>query len=232
LSTLRETGGIAGVDERYPVFGTYDFVTGYRYEPRIPADVTLTRYAQFTNVEAYGAHPTMDPGLSLDWVFNLSGLDGKPVYKSPSGLELYRFEGLAGPDESPSRVELLAARLGRWMYMRGHTEPPCCDFFEYQLRGVAHQVPSIDLDEDGKVGVDDLKMWQDAYGTSSSGRDFLSWQRQYGEAAPSLSEFDSLMNEALVAMTAASLTSVPEPAGVCMLALGVVCSCLARRNWL
>lgn len=232
LSTLRETGGIAGRDWEFPVFGTYDFVTGFRYEPRIPADAMLTPYAQFTNVNAYGAHPAMDPGLSLNFVFNLSELDGEPIYKGPLGLELFRFEGFAGPAESPSRVDLLAARLGRWMYLRGSTEAPCCDFFEYELKGIAHQVPSIDLDEDGTVGANDLSLWKDAYGTALSGRDFLEWQRQHGDTAPSLAAFDALMSEALAAVSAASLASVPEPTSVCVLTVGLVCSCLGRRYWL
>lgn len=230
LSTLNETGGIAGFENKYPVFGSYDFVTGFRYESDVETDVMfIRRYAQFANVNAYGAHPAMDPGISLEWVFNLSGLDGKPIYRDPFGLELYRFEGFAGPDESPSRVDLLAARLGRWMYLRGSTEAPCCDFFEYELKGLAHQTPSLDLDEDGKVAAGDLSMWQDAYDTTLSGRGFLEWQRSYGDAAPSLAEFDALMNDALVTLNAASLGSVPEPAGVCLLTAGLVCSCLGRR---
>jgi hypothetical protein len=229
LSSLRQTGGIAGVDWQFPVFGTYDFVTGFRYEPRIPADATLTRYAQFANVNAYGAHPAMDPGISLDFVFNLSELDGEPIYKGPLGLELYRFEGTAGFNEPYSRVELLAARLGRWMYLRGSTEAPCCDFFEYEVKGIAHQAPSMDLDEDGAIGADDLSLWQDAYGETLSGRDFLEWQRQHGDAPPSLAVFDALMNDALEAMSAASLASVPEPASACLLMAGIVCSCFNRR---
>lgn len=230
LSSLRETGGIAGRDWQFPVFGTYDFLTGFRYEPRIPADAILTRYAQFTNVDAYAAYPTMDPGLSLDIVFNLSGLEGKPIFKGPSGLELFRFEGTAGFSEPHSRVDLLAARMGRWMYLRGATEAPCCDFFEYQLKGIAREMPSADLDEDGTVAAEDLIAWQHAYGTTATGREFLDWQRQVGETAPSLAEFDALMSEALVAMSAASLMSVPEPASVCLLFTLALCSCFNRRN--
>lgn len=228
LSTLRQTGGIAGFDWKMPVCGTYDFATGLRYEPRIPADAMLTRYAEFKNVNAYGAHPTMDPGLSLDYVFNLSGLDGEPVYRDPAGLELYRFKGTAGFNEPFSQVELLAARWGRWMYLRGHTEGPCCDFFEYELRGIARQLPSADWNEDGIVGADDLDQWIGNYGGQLSGRDFLAWQQQFGEVAPTLAAFDGMMNEALAAMTA-PLASVPEPAGLCLVVVGVACACCGRR---
>jgi hypothetical protein len=65
-----------------------------------------------------------------------------------------------------------------------------------------------------------------------SGRDFLAWQRQHGDTTPSLTEFDGLVSEALVAMSAASLLAVPEPTGVCLLAVGIICSCVSRRFWL
>lgn len=229
LSTLHQTGGIAGLYFEFPVFGTYDFVTGFRYETD-PA--SIARYAKFENVEAYGAHPTMDPGLSLDWVMNLSGLDGNPIYHGPNGLELFQFAGTAGSEGAKTRVHLLAARLGRWMFLKGHTEPPCCDFFQYDLKGLARQIPSGDWDDDGRVNAADLALWQEASGASMTGRHFLIWQQQFGEEAPPLAEFEDLMNSALAAVGAVSVQSVPEPTAACLAAWGIFCCCsrLVRRR--
>lgn len=78
-----------------------------------------------------------------------------------------------------------------------------------------HSAYSADFDQDGDVDGDDLTAWQGAYGAGngadadgdgdSDGVDYLEWQRQFGSG-----------------LSAASV-AVPEPGGLCLLALAACC---------
>ena len=82
---------------------------------------------------------------------------------------------------------------------------------------------SADFNHNGIVNGADLAIWQGAYGNSalgdadgdgdSDGRDFLSWQRQFGSGTGAL----------------VSAMQVPEPASVCVL-LSSIFLCLSRRS--
>ena len=227
LSTLHQTGGFAGFDIRLPIFGTYDFITGYRGgDGPLPV---LHPYALFDNVEATGGHPasaSILPAEDLDDVLTLSGLDGKPIHHGPQGLTVYRFTGDDGSGDFAAKVNLHVATLGRWMFMRGGTTPPCCDFFQYDIKAIARQIPYGDFDGDGDVGASDLATWGtglDVDGKPLNGRDFLNWQRSYGETAPSISVFEAMLDAALTASGNATVTGVPEPTSLVLLVgFGVV----------
>ncbi len=222
LSTLHQTGGFGGFDHRLPIHGTYDFITGFRGgEGPVPA---LEPYAQFANVEAKAGNPLSASPLAsidIDQVLNLSGLDGKPIHHEPLGLTVYSFTGDDGSGEFAAEVKLHVATLGRWMFMRGGTIPPCCDFFQYDIKAISRQIPYGDFDGDGNVGPTDLVTWQtglDIEENALSGRDFLTWQRSYGEIAPSIGDFDAMLDAALSATSTSAVTAVPEPPGLLLIA--------------
>lgn len=87
---------------------------------------------------------------------------------------------------------------------------------------IANLVHNADFDHDGDVDNDDLEVWEAAYGMNaladadgngdSDGDDYLVWQRTCGSSAPVIAP-----------------TAVPEPAsivlaGLCLVAMGAVCS--------
>lgn len=216
LSTLRESGGIAGVKTDFRVMGTFDFLTG-AITNRPPNTPELIPYASFENVEAWAAHPILAYVLPLDDVLNLSGLEGHPVRHPFPKLEAYRFEGkapihLAG--DVAAKVQLRVARQGRWLYVAGETEPPCCDFFEYDIRAVAREWTATDRNTDGMVDQADLEILVEEYGSSTTGGDLLDWQREYDRSEPSLAEFAGMV-EAVFADDLAGL-AVPEPSGAAL----------------
>ena len=220
MSTLHQTGGFAGFDIEFPVLGTFDFVTGYS-SAGFPLP-TLERYASFTNVDAWAPHPVLDYVLLIDQTLNLSELEGAPVYSDPEGLEVFRFRGR---EEQGEPFALDVATVGRWLFLRGSNDPQCCDLFQYDIQAVAHQVPYADRDADGRVDATDLGMWSAGYRaghTGYDGREFLDWQRAFGEEPPTVAEFDTLLTTALAA-NGTSLFAVPEPnTGALLLVLALL----------
>ena len=148
-STLGVQGGFAGFHFELPIYGTFDFMTGYR--PELPS---LNPYAAFLNVDAEAINPT-DFGpysFDIDGSLNLSGLSGAPLPVN-APFDLYRFEGTDGQG---APMELYVATLDRWLYMKGENSPGCCDFFEYEISALARQRPHPDFNNDGLVDHHDL----------------------------------------------------------------------------
>ena len=147
LSTLHQTGGIAGIDLRYRLLGKYDFRHGTGW----------TAKAAFENAEIWGSIisdlPTPAYVIDVDQILNLEGLDGKAL---PVGapFDVYQFRGLTSDGSS---VELFAAVIGPWMYLRGATQPPpgSADYFTYHLRALARSGPFADFNGDGVVDAAD-----------------------------------------------------------------------------
>jgi len=229
LSTLHQSGGIAGLDERFTIHGPFDFASELNHSILPGPD------ARFLNVEAWASHPILRYILPIDKTLQLSQLKGKQIFSGPHGLEVFRFRGEEGQG---APMKLHVATLGRWMYMRGQNDPPCCDFFNYEIRALARQDRWSDFDESGMVGADDLQRWEESFGTSQrlaeeadmlSGHDFLRWQRQFGEHEPSLTEFDAMIDTAIVAANSTTLTNVPEPTSSVLLAISSVF--LTGRRW-
>ncbi len=69
-----------------------------------------------------------------------------------------------------------------------------------------------DFDDDGDVDARDLVVWQDGYGTTHNGRDFLTWQRNHTGAL------------------ASELHAVPEPKAAILIALGALLSAAIKRG--
>ncbi len=84
LSTLHESGGIAGVDWRYRLLGSYDFQHG----------IGWTGTASFRNAEIWGSplgsasRPRM--WIDVDQILNLEGLKGEALPVA-APFDVYRF---------------------------------------------------------------------------------------------------------------------------------------------
>lgn len=222
-STLTVEGGIAGFYFELPIYGSFDFVTGF--ENHFPS---LDPYASFFNVDAEAINPT-DFGpysFDIDQSLNLSGLKGEPQ-PANAPFDLYRFEGTDGQG---APMELYVATLGRWLYMKGENSPGCCDFFLYEISALARQKPFPDFNSDGSVDHHDLSYWEahtgvddgaDADGNGmTDGNDFLALQREYGSTPPAIAYFDALIDAALTSGGLAA--TVPEPSSVSLLAIGLL----------
>jgi hypothetical protein len=164
-------------------------------------------------------HPIRDNVVPLDYAFGLSELEGRRVLAVPGGLEVFHFEGSI--DDGFVDVDVHVATLGPWLFIRGKTEPGCCDFFEYKLKGVARQVRMGDLDGDGDVREHDLSLFERQFGEEVdgervTGRSVLNWLRHYNEAPPTVDAFDVMLDTALAGISAGVL-AVPEPSSLGLL---------------
>lgn len=219
LSILNETGGLYPRDVDYRVRGEFDFVT---------IDNPLTDawglQAKFENVDAWASHPMLAFVLDLDRTLNLSGLEGRQLPVA-APFDVFQF---AGKTQDGAAVKLLAAQIGPWLRLRGETTPPVgsADMFTYRLHALAHRAPFADMNEDGAVDAADLAAW--AKSTSPNGADFLAWQRQLGESAPSVEALDASLDAALASLGSAAGV-VPEP-GSAALATAAGAAWLAVRR--
>jgi hypothetical protein len=226
-SVLHQTGGIAGVNQRYRLTGEYDFRHGER--PLSPAS--------FEDAEIWGSLisdlPTPAYVIDVDEILNINGLEGR-LLPSRGPLDLYEFRGETGDG---SAIHAHAAVLGRWMYLRGFTEPPpgSADFFEYSFRTLARRGPSADVNDDGIVDAADFVALRDVDGVGKGIRSDLAigaglsdWRQQFGEATPNLTEMDAMMSSALASFV--TMASVPEPASSCLAVCGAILIAGLRRR--
>jgi hypothetical protein len=215
-SVLNQSGGIAGLDINWRVRGTFDFEILQSplavYPPMY--------YAEFENVDAWGVHPHRDDIIDVNQVFNLEGITGGQTLYPRRPPNLFTFRGETGDGSS---VKLEALLDGPWFYLRGGTTPPAgsADYFEYSIRAIARRTPVADLNDDGIVDRHDIASWAAEFGRPLSGSEFLEWQRQLGEAAPTIASMDAALDAAIVASANAAAASVPEPAGLTIVATAV-----------
>ncbi|MBL9161311.1 MAG: PEP-CTERM sorting domain-containing protein [Planctomycetaceae bacterium] len=235
LSTVSETGGFAGVDNKYRVLGSYSFILS-----PAPWDAS----AKFAGVNAWGNlisdGPTPAVVLDVDQAFNLSGLKGRQLPVA-APFDVFAFEGTT---DDGSSVRLMAAALGNWMYLRGGTTPPpnTADFFTYGIQAVARQQPGADFNLDGLIDRVDLQRWTSRFNSVTAdavdladangdfivdGADFLAWQQQLGDDAPDFSGVDATLSAILASSSTAAV--VPEPA-TGLLALLALAAAASRRR--
>jgi hypothetical protein len=241
-STLEQTGGFAGVQLDYTLFGKFDIITGYEDGVSCtaigcPPPPTHIPFARFEDVRvfAFNNHPAVDAfPVPLDRFVDLEELRGTFRPDEPRRL---LFKGL---DQQDQPFELLAVQRGRLLHMLGESREGCCDFFHYKIDALAHIAPYADFNLDGvvdRVDVDrllaniglnsDATLEQgdaDADGDVDSD-DLLIWQQQVGMSI-SLSEFaaDSLAD------FKASTAAVPEPTSLALLLSGVLLSSIRRQR--
>jgi hypothetical protein len=204
----------------WQVRGTFDF----QITPSPLAVFPPIYGAGFVDPDVVALHPHQDVVLDVDEKFNLAELAGSGR-GAPHRPHLFHFRGT---NDEGSKVELDALRLGRWMYLRGHTElsiPIEPGAASYHLRALARVAPSGDLNGDGIVDREDLREWLDR--PDRSGGDLLTWQRELGEAPPSLDELDAQLDAAL----AGAVSAVPEPGSITLLALAGGALAARRRRY-
>jgi hypothetical protein len=207
----------------WQVRGTFDF----RIDPS-PLAVAIfppVFNASFIEPDVWATHPVLDIVIDVDETFNLAELTGSTNLRFPRYPRLFQFRGT---NDEGDKVRLDALVAGRWLYMRGHTELSLgieAPAASYHLRAIARVEPSGDLNGDGIVDREDLRLWRDR--PDRSGSDLLEWQRGLGDAPPSLEEFDAQLAAAL----AGAVSAVPEPGSVTLLALaGAALAALRRRS--
>jgi hypothetical protein len=230
FSTLHQSGGFAGLDLRYRLIGKYDLRHG----------VGWTAKASFENAEIWGSqisdHPVPAVVIDVDEILNLEGLQGKAL---PVGapFDVFQFKGNTADGSS---VDLLAAVIGPWMYLRGGTQPPpgSADYFTYHIHALARSRPFADFNGDGVVDAADFVMLRDAEaggGVGIAGSDdvtagagYAEWRQQFGEAVLDMSTMDAAMSAAMASFVTTS--AVPEPASLGMAILGgLILAGLRRR---
>jgi hypothetical protein len=225
LSMLHQTGGIAGIDLRYRLLGEYDFRHG----------TSWTAKAAFENAEIWGSIisdlPTPAYVIDVDEILNLEGLNGEAL---PVGapFDVYQFRGLTSDGSS---VELLAAVIGPWMYLRGATQPPpgSADYFTYHLRALARSGPFADFNGDGVVDAADYIVLRRTGGAGgdevTAGAGFAEWRQLFGETVPDVTAMDAMMSAAVASLVTAA--AVPEPACLSLaICGGFLIVCLRRRT--
>lgn len=215
-SSLEVSGGFAGIQETFFPYGTFDIHTGARTDPR--AYFGWLPFAKF-ELDRWDSWLVPDSPLAYVWstddTLNLSGLNGWFRPGEPNHLFFRGVDGQGQP------FKLMAVQRGRLLHLMGENDPGCCDFFHYKFDAFAHLAPYADFNVDGRVDRGDLDVLMSNMGTRSEasfekgdadgdgdvdGADFLTWQREIGEATP-LSAFagDSLAEASF------SAAAVPEP---------------------
>ena len=225
-SGLLQTGGIAGVTNRFRVEGEYDFLQLWR--GGTPTD-PLVHFAKFDNADVRAPVGEFLPAfIDVDELLNIEGLRGELL---PLGapFDVYRFRGFindsdaASPSEQSS-IDLFAALLGPWMYLYGETTPPpgSADYFEYKIKALARTRPWTDMNDDGRVdGADYTLLRDDGYG-----EDYLAdWRGQFGETLPDLAGLEATMSAAMAASRA-----VPEPTAIVLITIASVGVVSRRRR--
>ena len=231
LSTLHQSGGIAGFDQNYRLLGKYDFRHGAGW----------TAKASFENAEIWGSllsdGPTPAFVIDVDEILNLEGLKGEALPVA-APFDVFKF---TGETSDGSSVQLFAAVIGPWMYVHGGTRPPVgsADFFEYDLRMVARSRPFADFNGDGVVNAADYTALRnsgglDGVGAASSndvtaGAGYAEWKEQFGEAVPNFAGMDAMMSAAAADFGGAAV--VPEPMALTLaITGGILIACLRRHT--
>ncbi len=223
-STLHVEGGFAGFDILADIGGTFSFVNNSIF----PSPQILP-FAAFFDVDAVAINPT-DFGpysFDIDETLNLTGLIGEPLPVA-APFDVIKFHG---EDGQGARMDLTVIKFGRWLYMNGSNDSPCCDFFDYEIEAIARRTPFADFSDDAGVDGNDLTTWTRSFGydargdadgdNDTDGGDFLSWQRQFGDSMPSLETFATV---AALSSQQAVRSAVPEPSSlllfsICLLAM-------------
>jgi hypothetical protein len=226
LSVLHRTGGIAGVNQRFRLSGSYELEQSPLavYPPMV----------SFQNVEIWGSlisdlpHPAYVE--DVDKILNLEGLFGQQV---PVGapFDVYKF---SGETLDGSSIKLYAAVIGPWMYVRGGTPPPpgSADYFVHNLRMVARSGRSADLNDDGVVDAADYTALRDnmhnaggaAVSDLTAGVTYDDWREQFGERVPDFAPIDTMWAGATSGFAAAAATPEPSSALLALLCGLVVLS--------
>lgn len=221
-STLDVTGGIAGVQLTYNLFGKFGIATGYDQSPLAVYPPILVPHAEFVDVHAAAlldSHVADAAFVPLERFFDLESLYGTFELGAPWHLTFI------GKDAQGARFELNAVQYGRLLHLRGGNAPGCCDFFQYEIDAFAHLAPYSDFNFDGRVDRKDLSALISNLGMAAGasledgdadgdgdvdGKDFFAWQRDAG----------TVIDMSVFADLDAVASPVPEPAAMLLSLLG------------
>ena len=239
FSVLHESGGFAGIEQRYRLLGEYDLHRAFNGHSFPPEDPLFT--ANFVNAEIWGSidSPLPAPAVAtdVDEILSLEELEGERIFVDDS-FDAYRFTGRTGDGSS---VDLLGVLLGPWMFVAGETAPPVAgaDFFEYDVRWLARSRPWADLNDDGVVGAADYTALRNSMGSDSAAdltsdgavdaHDLQELQAQFGEREPDIATFEAMVNAAAAALGSQSL-AIPEPSSFFLFVAGLMALAFERRS--
>ena len=214
VSHAEQFGGFAGYHLTFTVRGKFDLNLGP--EVSIPE---LEIHPSFENVQSWmNPHSPLAYVLNTDRVFNLSGLEG--TYTRPNRIA---FEGV---NNQGATVKVAATLAGPLVHLRGATQPPCCDFFNYTINAYALTAPFADFNFDGRVNSGDYTSWRDHLGLASGATldqgdadgdgdvdlaDYSVWKRDVGTVIDMAAFADADFDDT------ASLTAAPEPTSLLLL---------------
>jgi hypothetical protein len=224
VSTLEQMGGISAVAPlRYRVSGNYDF-------DRLGMPLGAAEFANSDLTGTLVPSPPTPVTVDVDKIFNMDGLTGKRLPVA-SLLNVYQFKGTNADGEA---VNMYAALLGPWMYLRGATQPPTASagLFTYQLRALARTGPFPDLNGDGVVDALDYVLLR-KFGSATAadiaaGASLVDWHSDFGNALPDITSLDIQLNTALG--TTMGTAGVPEPGPVALVAIGILIIASRKRG--
>jgi hypothetical protein len=239
-STLKVTGGFAGVTSKYSLAGTFGLVTGYQQNPVVDSPLpVLVPYAEFVDVDvdawlndprAFAAPLPLEQFVDLEKLFSF--------YESPPTLNF------RGKDSQGAPFKLKAQLRGRLIRLTGANDAPCCDFFDYTIDAYAHLAPFADFNFDGAVDTADYTTWRNHLGMTSGATleqgdadgdgdvdaaDYAVWRQDRGTVV----DMSAFTEEDGASGTI--VTVVPEPSTFSQMVCGVlffvgVSQWLIRRN--
>lgn len=145
LSTVLQTGGFAGVHETLTVTGTFSLGIDFLHQAVV-----------FTEVDAALSGSIFCEGCTLNGVFNLTGLTGRPAIDREGPIVLFEGPAEHGGVDNAVRVVLRPNPDLHTISLTGSVTPPpfTADFFSFNLDAVANLTDLVrpgDFNGDGVV---------------------------------------------------------------------------------
>jgi hypothetical protein len=220
------TGGAGlGIHEQHFAYGSMRLATDSGEIASGGSSSAPVPHAEFVDVASWLVRDSQSPYQWTDQRLNLSGLFGTFSTSDPNRLT---FQGVDGQGQP---FTLTALQRGRLLHLVGENSPSCCGFFKYTFDALAFESPYADFNLDGIVNGSDASLLMANMGTFANaifeqgdadgdgdvdGSDFLTWQREIGDAV-AMSEFADVSFGSFAAGSAA----VPEPFAVLLMGMGV-----------
>ena len=213
-STLSISGGIAGIDQSYPVRGEFDLIRFFREG---------ARHARFDNADILSPILSGFPAyIDVDELLSFEELQGD-ILPLGAPFEVIEFNGETFDGQ---RFRMFTANVGPWLFLQGESIPPARsnDFFKYEIQGLARTSPWEDMNGDGVVDAADYTLIRD--GDDSPAR-LDQWKEQYGQITPEVEELQLMFSSAVAT---ASAIAIPEASGIMLLMLGLFPATMNRRT--